>query len=133
LEPTYVGEPERPIVGSHYPTENGKGEVNIMTRQLEQAMEEKSKRRHGAILLAVEGGLSRSLSESTIILEGFSATFRNGDCLITLRGIVNGDRQVCFVGADDLGSALVKASREARGGLLKWRPDKYGKPVALTR
>jgi len=97
-----------------------------MSRQLEQLQEEKSRRRHKAILLAVEGALETALSKTGYVLEGFSVNLSGGDCLITLRGFKESKRFVAFVGAGDLGSCLVKALREAGADRLAWRADKYG-------
>ena len=109
-------------MGEHYP-ENGKGSLLGMSRQLEQAIEEKSARRHLAILKAVEYDLERSVAESGGHLTGLGVKLTGGDCLITLRANLGGEAKVSFVGAGDFGDALIKAVREIRSGKLRWRED----------
>lgn len=97
-----------------------------MSRQLEQHAEEKAARRHASIVRAVEYELSDALAASKRELLGFSVKLSGGDCLITVRCSFGGAREVCFVGAEDLGSALIKCVREGRTDKLKWRADKFG-------
>jgi hypothetical protein len=96
-----------------------------MTRQLEQEIEEKAAKNRKEVLAAIYGGLDSSLQSEGHELVGFSVRLEAGDCLITLRAHNGKGQMVAFVGAGDLPDALRKAVREAKGGGLNWRPDKY--------
>lgn len=98
-----------------------------MSRQLEQKMEERVRRERSQLLLAVYGGLADAVERSGGILCGFSAKMSDYDCLIVLRADFPGGRMVAFVGAADLATALIKATREGKSDQLRWKPDKWGK------
>lgn len=97
-----------------------------MSRQLEQASESRAAKRKIEILIAVEYGLEAAVERSGAVLSGFAFKNRGSDCLLVVKGVLAGEQQVAFVGADDLGSCLVKAVRLGNGDKLRWRPDKYG-------
>lgn len=96
-----------------------------MSRQLEQHVEDRSRRRHLAIVAAVEYELVEAVSYAGGQLHGFSVKLSGGDCLITLRLNLAGKEQISFVGGADLGSCLIKAVRLARADELKYRPSKF--------
>jgi hypothetical protein len=96
-----------------------------MSRQLEQHLEEVTKRRHLAVVAAVEYALVGSIERAGGELTGFSVKLAEGDCLLTLRVTLAGRSQVSFVGAEDLGSALIKAVNLGRHDKLKYRPSKF--------
>lgn len=98
-----------------------------MTRHLDVQLEQADARRHNAIVKAVEYELPGALGMSGVELRGFSVRLGEWETLVTLRGIVDGVPSVAFVGADNLGSALLKCVREGRRGKLRWRVDQYGK------
>ncbi len=97
-----------------------------MSRQLEQHKEDAARRRHEAIVRAIEFEMDSAISSSGHTLLGFSAKLSSGDCLITIRAVRGGSRQICFVGGSDLGSAIIKCVREGRVDKLNWREDRYG-------
>ena len=96
-----------------------------MSRLLEQLVEERSKKRQLKIVAAIEFELERSVQHAGAELVGFSVKLRPGECLLVLRVILAGRDQVAFVGAEDLGSCLIKAVHLARSDKLAWRADKY--------
>jgi hypothetical protein len=98
-----------------------------MSRQLEQGLEDKEARRRLRLVAAVCGGLDAAVQSDGRELVGFSAKLDTGDCLLTLRSDNGTGAQVCFVGAEDLASAILKAEREAKAGTLRWRADRYRK------
>ena len=98
-----------------------------MSRQLEQGIEDEARRRRDLLVAAVYGGLSSALEAEGHELLGFSCRLSAGDCLLTLRAENHEGKVVCFVGSEDLPDALIKAVREAKGGQLAWRTDRYAK------
>lgn len=97
-----------------------------MSRQLEQVAEERQRRRALAIVSAIEFELERSVGLSGRVLLGFSVKGMVEDSLLVLRAMNGEEAEVAFVGGEDLGSALIKACREARKDKLRWRADRYG-------
>lgn len=96
-----------------------------MSRQLEQIVEERQAKRSKAIVECVEFGLEQAIHRAGAELVGLAVKFRPGECLVVVKVVLAGRQQVAFVGADDFGSALLKAVREARRDKLRWREDKY--------
>lgn len=96
-----------------------------MSRQLEQTGEDREVRRRDALVFALDTGLTAGLAASGVELLGLSAKWDAWDCLVTLKAEVGGVRSVAFVGSDSLINALIKCSRDAGKGKLKWREDKY--------
>ena len=103
-----------------------------MTRQLEQHLEERSKRRREEIVNTVEFGLAAALERNEARLVGFAVKDRGSDWLMTIKAVRDGEAVVSFVGSADLGSVLIKASRMARGGKLVWKKDIYAKERRLA-
>lgn len=61
------------------------------------------------------------------VLVGFSVKLQ-GDCLITLRGVVAREKRViAFVGGATLGTALMKVNDLMRAGAIVWKPDQFDK------
>jgi hypothetical protein len=98
-----------------------------MSRQLEQAIEDRASRNKDLLIRAVYGGLDASIQSAGFELHGFSVKLTGGDCLLTLRASSASGAFIAYVGASDLPAALVKSVREARGGELRWKPDRYAK------
>lgn len=98
-----------------------------MTRQLEQASEERSLKRDKVVLYACNGGMLDSIRRDGGILEGLSFKFGEYDCLLTLRADFPAGRRVAFVGGDDLAYCIRKAFKASSAGKLHWRVDKYRK------
>lgn len=96
-----------------------------MSRQLEQAWEEKRARREKLIVRAVEFELVGMFSGNGSALTGFSVKIAPDECLVTLRAMVHDVPSISFVGAEDLGGALVKAARMGKRDKLNWRVDDY--------
>lgn len=96
-----------------------------MSRQLEKLAEDRQALRSKRIILAVEFGLEEGVRLSGGVFLGFSIRCDGGEALMVLKAQIEGERQVSFIGAEDLGACLIKAEREARRGNLKWREDKW--------
>lgn len=88
---------------------------------------ERSDRRTTLAGKVVDGGLESALWRNGQELLGFSVRLTGVEALLTLRGRVEGEQQVCFVASASLADALNKAYKLAETGELRWRPDKYAK------
>lgn len=88
---------------------------------------EKAARRQQRIGRVAESGLVSAVSRAGGQLLGLSVKYANGEVLVTLRAVMPAGRMVCFVGAEDLGGCLLKASRDANNDKLRWRTDKYAR------
>jgi len=98
-----------------------------MSRQLEQALEERAKKRRDSEYAAAHGGLVDAVSRAGGILQGMSVRWDGVSVLLTLRARFPAGGMVAFVGGEELGPALAKAMTEARTDALNWRVDKYAK------
>lgn len=99
---------------------------DVVTRQLEAALEARQAKRAKKIVRVVEFELEGSLATKGVVLVGFSVKLDGGDCLITLRAQVDGVLQIAFVGGEDLGAALIKCVAAANRDKLSWRDCRYG-------
>jgi hypothetical protein len=97
-----------------------------MSRQLEQVWEDRNTKRAKQIVYAIEAGLEKSLGRAGAHFTGLTIKVNPGDCLAVVKVSLAGKPQVAFVGAEDLGSCLIKIVREANRDSLKWQVDKYG-------
>jgi len=96
-----------------------------MSRQLEQLQEERTRKRHSALLIAVEYGLQGAVEHSGGEYLGFAYRHRGGEALLIIKAVFPAGRQVAFVGAEDLGGALVKATKLGQQDRLRWKADKW--------
>jgi hypothetical protein len=96
-----------------------------MSRQLEAASEGRDDRSRQALVRAIEYELDDSLRAAGALMTGFSVRYEEYETLITLRAIVEGSPQICFVGAETMKGAILKCVREAKAGKLRWRSDKF--------
>lgn len=96
-----------------------------MSRQLEQVAEERTAKRHKALIRAVEFEMVGALASAGAELRGFSVKLDDFECLLTARAVIGGVHMVTFIGAEDLGSAMIKLIRATRREKLVWREDKY--------
>lgn len=96
-----------------------------MSRQLEHAAEVKEANRNQAVVRALDYGFVGALEAQGIELLGFAFRYNAYDSLMTIKAVVGGQQQVCFVGSESLAGCILKAQSDARGDRLKWRPDKY--------
>lgn len=78
-----------------------------------------------ALLLSVYGGLVEAVGRAGGELERISVRFGQGECLMILNARFPSGAMVGFVGADDLASVFVKATREAGRDKVRWREDEY--------
>lgn len=98
-----------------------------MSRQLEQAGEDKARRRAMKLARILDGELDSAIRRAGGELLGFSVRLEGWDCLLTLRVRLAGRRQIAFVGSETLGGALLKAVDLAKRDKLAFKADKYGK------
>lgn len=96
-----------------------------MSRQLEQAGEERERSRRLSVVRALEYGLVAALENQAAELKGFSVRYEEHSCLLTLRADINGRRHVAFVYADSMMNCIIRADREAASNRLGWQQDKY--------
>lgn len=97
-----------------------------MSRQLDALHETRRDKRYSGLVSAVEFGLVEAIGRAGGELTGFAVKFRGGDVLLIVKATLAGKPQVAFIGAEDLGSALLKAVREGNQDKLRWREDRYG-------
>lgn len=96
-----------------------------MTQKNRKTSEDLRLERLEKISAAIDGGLFDAVGRAGAVLVGFSVKMEAEEVLVTIRGVLAGRRQVCFVGAGDLGSALLKVVAAAESDKLRWREDKY--------
>lgn len=96
-----------------------------MTRQLEQADEERTRKQSLALWRALDGGIDSSLQADGYELVGLSLKVSGGDCLCTVRVSNHEGAFVAFVGGENIAKTLTKLHRESRGGMLRYRQDRY--------
>jgi len=89
-------------------------------------MEDRSNKRHAAIIRAVEFELANVLQSAGRDLTGIAVKLYPGECLLVLKAANGEGAEVCFVGAEDFGGTLIKAVRECRQDKLRWKADEYG-------
>lgn len=97
----------------------------LMSRQLEQAVEERERLRSDNLFRALEFGLVGALQTQGIELLGFSMKYQDFSCLLTLRVISEESRKIAHVGSDTMTNCFLKADLEARHHRLRWAEDKY--------
>lgn len=96
-----------------------------MTRQLEAVREDRQARRDRALIRALEYGLVDAVQHTGAVLSGFSVKIQPGDCLLMLKAVLAGRKQIAFVGAESLTEVLLKACRQGGRDKLQWRDDKF--------
>lgn len=96
-----------------------------MSRQLEQQLEERSRKQSRATMQAVYGGLESAVQHAGGVLNGITIKLNPGDCLFVIKASMPGGDMVAFIGADDMAGCFRKAQREAQRDALQWRVDKW--------
>jgi len=96
-----------------------------MSRQLDKKIEDRSRKLKDAAVLALYGGLEDAVGHAGGALTGFSVTVGDYECLMVLKAVFPGGKQVAFVGASGLPEVFVKASREAARDELRWKEDQW--------
>lgn len=74
---------------------------------------------------AVDSGLDSALYRLGYDLQGISIKLSGADCLMVIKALDDGVPKVCFVGAETMASAFLKATREADSATLRWKDDKW--------
>lgn len=97
-----------------------------MTSQTEVSAEIKESRRLETIARLHVGGLAAILVGDGVTVTGFTYKLDPYETLLVIKGVKDGAQHVCFVGAADAGSCLMKARKLAKSGKLAWRADKWG-------
>lgn len=101
-----------------------------MSRQLDVDREVRETAKRDLLVKVLEFGLVGALESQGIDLVGFAFKYDAYNCLMTIKGIIGGEQQVCFVGSDTLINCIIKSYQEARSNRLRWRPDRYAKSSA---
>lgn len=96
-----------------------------MSRQLEQAQEERARKTAEKLAYDIDYGLEKNVAASGGTLGGLSIKLNGGDVLMTLRARFPAGAMVAFVGSETIGGAVRKATRDASGDKLQWRVDKW--------
>ena len=96
-----------------------------MSRQLEQLRELRETKRRDALVRALEFELAGSLETQGTTLLGFAMKFDAYECLMTIKAVAGGERQVAFVGAGSPIDCILKAVQAANADRLRWREDHY--------
>jgi hypothetical protein len=92
-----------------------------------QMLEVHLARRTEKLLDLLDGGFYKAIAEGGGILYGMSVKWKDEECLITIRAVVEECPMVCFVGAVSFPECLLKASKLGEQGKLHWRDDRYAK------
>lgn len=97
-----------------------------MDKEVQNLQETRTAAYSAAVLRAVEFELEGSVAHAGMMMTGFSVKFGDGECLLTVRGVLAGRPQIAFVGSSDLGNCILKVVRDALSDKLKFRDDKFG-------
>ena len=84
-------------------------------------------RTNEAALKAISGGLEEAVGWAGAELTGFSVRLSEEETLMTIRAILAGRRQVCFIASGTVAQCFAKAVREAKNDKLRWKVDKFAK------
>jgi hypothetical protein len=96
-----------------------------MTRQLEVEREIRETARRDALVKALEFGIVGALESQGVEMLGYAFKYDAFNCLMTIKGVIQGKRSVCFVGSDTVINCILKAYSAARNDALRWRDDQY--------
>lgn len=96
-----------------------------MSRQLDIKREERTEKKHKALIRALEFGLVGALESQGMELHGFTLRYDPFNVLITLRADIDGVRSVAHVGSDTIVNCILKAEMEAGRHTLRWNKCKY--------
>lgn len=94
-----------------------------MSRQLDAFVEEKSKKRRLKLGSLLDGGLEYALNRAGAELVGLTVKFGDYDCLLVVKVVLAGRRQVAFIGSSDLPTCLLKLEDLALRDVVGWRVD----------
>lgn len=96
-----------------------------MTRLHDVKAEERETAKRDLLVKTLEYGLVGALESQGIDLVGFAFKYDAFNCLMTIKAVIGGKQNVCFVGSDTLINCILKSYQEARQCRLRWRPDRY--------
>lgn len=96
-----------------------------MSRQLEQAQEERQTKRRDALVRALEYELAGALEMQGTTLIGFAVKYDAYDCLMVIKADAGGERQVAFVGGSSVTDCVLKSVQAAKADRLRWKADIY--------
>jgi hypothetical protein len=111
------------------PQERLEGRKN-MNKKNDQEISSWEERTNDAALLAIAGELEASIAYAGAELTGFSVRLGAEETLMTIRVILAGRRQVCFIASGTIAQCFAKAVREAKKDKLRWKVDRYAKKSA---
>lgn len=98
-----------------------------MTRQLDVQREARQEKQDKQVIVALEYGLAGAIGHAGGTLQGLAFKFGPDDCLLVVKAVVAGKRQVAFVGSGTMIGAILKCVREAKTDNLRWREDRWRK------
>ena len=96
-----------------------------MSRQLEQVREERETKRRDALIRCLEYELPAALELQGTTLTGFAVKYDAYECLMVIKAIAGGERQVCFIGGSSVVDCILKSVQAARADRLRWKKDIY--------
>lgn len=96
-----------------------------MGNDAERAEEIKRDKDYATAGRMLNGGLASLLEASGTSLRGLSFKMDPYETLAIIKGVQDGNKVVCFVGARDAGACLMKARNMIRDNKLSWRADKW--------
>jgi len=100
----------------------------MMTRQLEKVKEDRETKRRDALIKCLEYELPGALEMQGTTLIGFAVKYDAYECLMTIKAVAGGERQVAFVGGSSVVDCVLKAVQAAKADRLRWREDRYKPP-----
>jgi hypothetical protein len=96
-----------------------------MTRQNEQAAEDRAARFQKLLRKSIDGGLESAVTRAGGQLLGVSFKLGEWEVLMVLKADFPGGPQVGFIGASSIGECFVKGMMEAAADKVRWREDKW--------
>ncbi len=93
--------------------------------KLDEYTASKMEHERAALLLSMYGALVEAVARSGGELDRLSVRLGEDEVLMVLNAKFPAGRMVGFVGAQDLPSVFVKATRDAGRDVIQWRGDEY--------
>lgn len=106
-------------------TLEGKGAKLMRTDDVDVGVRDVGEKTLLALYSTLDYGLAGYIEGQGLVMLGFSFKTSAGDCLMVVRADKGGSKVVCFIGSDSVPNCVLKAARDARDDLLRWKKDKY--------